>query len=302
MDSGVYAIVNRVNWRSYVGSSVNLSDRYQDHLRLLRRNLHDNKDLQSDFNEFGENKFALEILEFVSDNQLLARERYWYYFGENLYNKTPPVTKIFMNDHHKKLFWNNVDIKTENECWLWTKHLDKDGYGRINYTINGQKLMYRTNRVAYFLTYPDSKQDIVVRHTCDNSSCCNPKHLISGSLSQNAQDRIKRDKTGKYFTDEQIKIIRDEFQSSERMTRQQFCDYINQKHGFNLTYYLVSSIILNKRYYDPSYVNTKGRHFYQNTQGKKPDLTNHGCLGRPSNITKEHIIAIRNKYCSNSSI
>ena len=33
---------------------------------------------------------------------------------------------------------------------------------------------------------------LVVMHSCDNPPCCNPKHLESGTLRQNAQDCVAR--------------------------------------------------------------------------------------------------------------
>jgi hypothetical protein len=33
---------------------------------------------------------------------------------------------------------------------------------------------------------------MVIRHKCDNPPCCNPKHLIIGTHSDNAKDRVRR--------------------------------------------------------------------------------------------------------------
>ncbi len=40
------------------------------------------------------------------------------------------------------------------------------------------------------LSYDDSSWQ--TRHTCDNPSCINPNHLVSGTAAQNAEDKILR--------------------------------------------------------------------------------------------------------------
>ena len=49
-------------------------------------------------------------------------------------------------------------------------------------------------------------EGMVVRHTCDNPSCCNPEHLVLGTLKDNTADMYERGrenttrdpKTGRY--------------------------------------------------------------------------------------------------------
>jgi uncharacterized protein (DUF433 family) len=33
---------------------------------------------------------------------------------------------------------------------------------------------------------------MIVRHTCDNPKCCNPKHLLIGTKKDNTQDMVSR--------------------------------------------------------------------------------------------------------------
>jgi group I intron endonuclease len=71
--SGVYKIINIVNNKCYVGSSVNLRKRCREHILRLRSNKHPNSYLQSSFNKYGEESFIFEYLEEVLDCKLLLR-------------------------------------------------------------------------------------------------------------------------------------------------------------------------------------------------------------------------------------
>ena len=56
---------------------------------------------------------------------------------------------------------------------------------------------------------------MVVRHKCDNKKCINPEHLELGTLKDNIQDKVKRNRCAKgekvptsKLTKEQVKEIR----------------------------------------------------------------------------------------------
>ena len=75
---GVYQILNLVNGKFYIGSSVNIQRRFSTHRTLLRLGEHPNKYLQNAWNKYGENSFRFIILEEVKDLSLL-RDRETYY-------------------------------------------------------------------------------------------------------------------------------------------------------------------------------------------------------------------------------
>ena len=62
--SGVYLIINLKNNFVYVGAtSSEFRLRYQTHKSYLRNNKHYNKELQSDYNKYGEDYFVFEVAE-----------------------------------------------------------------------------------------------------------------------------------------------------------------------------------------------------------------------------------------------
>lgn len=75
--AGIYRIVNTVNGKFYIGSTVNLHKRLQRHRYDLRRNAHHNQKLQNSWNKHTEDAFSFEIIEFVLPPFLLEREQYW---------------------------------------------------------------------------------------------------------------------------------------------------------------------------------------------------------------------------------
>lgn len=76
--SGIYKIVNTLNNKFYVGSSVSLKKRHNDHFNSLASNKHKNKHLQHAYNKYGKQHFKFEIIELVIDlNNLISREQFY---------------------------------------------------------------------------------------------------------------------------------------------------------------------------------------------------------------------------------
>lgn len=70
-------------------------------------------------------------------------------------------------------FWDKIDKKNDDECWLWIAYKDKHGFGQFSYEGKPQYphiLVYESQNGKI----PD---DRYITHVCNNHSCCNPKHL-----------------------------------------------------------------------------------------------------------------------------
>lgn len=61
--SGIYRIVNSNNGKCYVGSAKTFIDRWNVHIRQLKKGTHHNIKLQNSYNFHGHNAFSFEILE-----------------------------------------------------------------------------------------------------------------------------------------------------------------------------------------------------------------------------------------------
>jgi group I intron endonuclease len=74
----VYQIKNIINGKMYVGSSIDVHQRWNSHKNRLKRGTHSNYLLQEEYNSYGEHAFEYSILEEVYDKSIiLEREQYW---------------------------------------------------------------------------------------------------------------------------------------------------------------------------------------------------------------------------------
>ena len=87
----------------------------------------------------------------------------------------------------------------------------------------------------------------VIRHTCDNPRCINPKHLLIGTLADNNRDRAERNRSAKVvpsrqtITDEQIKYIRNNYVKGSRTNGLR---YFADRFEIDLAY--IQRIVTNK--------------------------------------------------------
>lgn len=111
----------------------------------------------------------------------------------------------------------NSSIDGTTGCWSWKKATRKDGYGITWYEGTTDYI----HRVSYKVFKGTFDPNLVVRHTCDNPSCCNPDHLLLGSEQDNSTDMVNRGRSCKgsqspkaKLTEDMIQPIRDSELSS----------------------------------------------------------------------------------------
>lgn len=75
--SCVYQIVNKVNGKIYIGSTINARSRFCTHKRHLERGIHHSSKLQNAWNKYGSDAFVFNILEMVDVADLQAREQFY---------------------------------------------------------------------------------------------------------------------------------------------------------------------------------------------------------------------------------
>lgn len=89
---GVYRIINKINNRTYYGSSKSFKGRWYGHLHTLSTGKHPNRFLQADFIKCGTEAFIFEVVEIVEGDKLArttAEQKYlneYFDSGKQCYN------------------------------------------------------------------------------------------------------------------------------------------------------------------------------------------------------------------------
>lgn len=88
-------------------------------------------------------------------------------------------------------------------CWVWTRCLDKDGYGQFQ--VLGE---CKAHRVSYRLLVGEIPKGMKVLHKCDNPSCVNPAHLFLGTNDDNMKDMSNKGRAAKGETNGNSKLTK----------------------------------------------------------------------------------------------
>ncbi len=80
----------------------------------------------------------------------------------------------------------------EQGCHICTSH--KSSNGGYPQTKHNRKTV-SIHRFIYEALRGRTLTDIVLRHSCDNKQCINPKHLKPGTHADNVKDRVLRGRT-----------------------------------------------------------------------------------------------------------
>lgn len=71
----IYQIVNIINNKRYIGSTLHRGPRFTKHIWLLKKNLHHCKYLQNAWNKYGENNFKFEIIKESTEEFRIQEEQ-----------------------------------------------------------------------------------------------------------------------------------------------------------------------------------------------------------------------------------
>lgn len=96
LNCGIYWITNLVNNKIYIGSSINIKKRFNQHKSNLRHNRHCNQHLQRAWNKYGEENFIFQLVEHHAyPERILSRENKYI----SLYK--PEYNNILVNDENR---------------------------------------------------------------------------------------------------------------------------------------------------------------------------------------------------------
>lgn len=78
MKSGIYKIINLINGKIYIGSAVNLNNRWSSHKYNLNKNQHRNIHLQRAWNKHGKENFKFITIQVIEDKTELIKHEQTY--------------------------------------------------------------------------------------------------------------------------------------------------------------------------------------------------------------------------------
>jgi len=168
----IYSIVNLINGKRYVGSTIDFEKRKKEHLKWLNGNYHHSIALQRAFNKYGLNNFEFNILEII-DNELNLIEREQFYINcKSEYNSNkiagrPPlqsiktlVTDINGNEigiyENKLLAFKSLSIKMSSKKFpfFYCNYLffssDSNKEDILNFVIKNKQKMRKLKSIYQF--------------------------------------------------------------------------------------------------------------------------------------------------------
>lgn len=83
---GIYRIENLINHQNYIGQSVDIYKRWQDHIWALNNKYHNNKHLTRAWHKYKEQNFQFTIIEQCNEDELNEREIYWIAYYDSYHN------------------------------------------------------------------------------------------------------------------------------------------------------------------------------------------------------------------------
>lgn len=84
------------------------------------------------------------------------------------------------------------EVEPMSGCWIWMGTVSAQGYGMMKGHVSdgvGRISVHRTTYEATFGAIPDGHS---VLHRCDNTLCCNPSHLFTGTQADNMRDKVRK--------------------------------------------------------------------------------------------------------------
>lgn len=90
----------------------------------------------------------------------------------------------FVPGHHKRKSGTDYLADEVTGCWVWQRHIDAKGYGRL--WPNGKRAML-AHRWVYEKHKGPIAPGLVIDHLCRNTRCVNPDHLEPVSNTTNCR-------------------------------------------------------------------------------------------------------------------
>jgi len=189
---GIYKITNKVNGKIYVGSSINVFNRWRVHKCCLINNEHHSILLQRAWNRHGEQNFVFEVVEEVSKKEkLIEREQHYLDVLKPEYN----ICKIAGNTlgfKHSEEAKQKISASLKGEKnHNFGKHRSEEARQKLSEAQKGEK-----NHNFGKHRSEETKQKI-------SEALTGEKHPFYGkTFSEEHRQKLSESKKGKYPSEE----------------------------------------------------------------------------------------------------
>lgn len=119
--------------------------------------------------------------------------------------KHKPIPELTKNDLVR--FW--AKVHKQKKCWKWIASTKAKGYGQFSIKSS----MYLATRISYAIANSDPGK-FCVCHSCDNPNCVNPAHLWIGTIQEDMDDKVVKNRQARgekngqsKLTEKQVKEI-----------------------------------------------------------------------------------------------
>ena len=161
----IYKISSDIDDRVYIGSTIRLDRRWNEHRRDLSNDNHQNIHLQRFVNKYGLNCLMFDIIEEVDDNCVLIREQFYLDNTDNKFNIAIDSSAPMTGKHHTKESLEKIAIRSRGSNnpmfgkkrpqWLIDK-LTLNSTGRIkNNSEKIKHLIVLPNRIEVIIKKDD---------------------------------------------------------------------------------------------------------------------------------------------------
>jgi len=160
LNSGVYAIYDLSKNCIYVGASRDLQKRYQQHIEMLNRGDHHNKNVQEYCNHVGIQNFVFVPIFFCDDESLFFHERKFidylkpFAYFKSAEIKLKKINGMQYNVECDKIVstWNNEWVSFQDISKLLGYNAKKTGQICVALGFESKKERHKANRKYYFIT------------------------------------------------------------------------------------------------------------------------------------------------------
>ena len=114
-NTGVYIITNKVNGHKYIGSAVDIRQRWRGHISDLNKNKHHSVYLQRAWNKYGSQSFEFSVIEYCEKDQLIEREQFYLDTEKPVYNISPTAGSVLGIKYSPEAIAKNSAAKKGND-------------------------------------------------------------------------------------------------------------------------------------------------------------------------------------------